>query len=255
MPYLPSNAARGVLVTAAVAFAAAAGCSGSSGPSSERFHFSFDESLEGWTVGFADYPAGTSDPEQQAIDEFYELDGGHARLPEPLDTRDGAVMLTGNNHSDDLFMFLKRRVGGLAPDTAYQLELRTVFATDVPRGCVGVGGSPGEGVFVKGGATGIEPLRVSDDASGHRVWIMNIDKDEQAVGGTDAVVLGDFANSKDCDSADFSYELKELSNLALPAFSITTDANGEAWILLGTDSGFESTTTIYDTEIEAIFVD
>jgi hypothetical protein len=246
------SATKVVVVMTALA---AAGCGGSSDPSPRHFQFTFAEDLDGWTVGFADYPAGTSDAEQQAIDEFYELDGGHARLPQPLDTADGAVLLTGNNHSDDLFMFLKRRVSGLAPDTTYQLELRVVFATDVPRGCAGIGGSPGESVFVKGGASDIEPLRVVDDTSGHATWIMNVDKDNQANGGTDAQVLGDFANSGDCESSDFSYELKELSNLELPALNVTTDASGDVWLLLGTDSGFEGTTTIYYTEIEAIFVD
>lgn len=252
MPNPTLSATKALLVMAALAVA---GCGGSSDPSPQHFQFTFAEDLEDWTVGFADYPAGTSDAEQQAIDEFYELDGGHARLPQPLDTGDGAVLLSGNNHSDDLFMFLKRRVSGLAPDTTYQLELRVVFATDVPRGCAGIGGSPGESVFVKGGASGIEPLRVMDDTSGHATWIMNIDKDSQTNGGTDAQVLGDFANSEDCESSDFSYELKELSNLELPAFDVTTDGNGDAWLLLGTDSGFEGTTTIYYTEIEAVFVD
>jgi hypothetical protein len=252
MPTPTLSATKALLVMAALAVA---GCGGSSDPSPQHFQFTFAEDLEDWTVGFADYPAGTSDAEQQAIDEFYELDGGYARLPQPLDTGDGAVVLTGNNHSDDLFMFLKRRVSGLAPDTTYQLELRVVFATDVPRGCAGIGGSPGDSVFVKGGASGIEPLRVMDDTSGHAIWIMNVDKDNQGNGGTDAQVLGDFANSKDCESSDFSYELKELSNLELPAFDVTTDGNGDAWLLLGTESGFEGTTTIYYTEIEAVFVD
>jgi hypothetical protein len=243
-----------VLVVMAASAVAGCGNSNSSDPSPRHFQFTFAEDLEGWTVGFADYPAGTSDAEQQAIDEFYELDGRHARLPQPLDTGDGAVLLTGNNHSDDLFMFLKRRVSGLAPDTTYQLELRVVFATDVPRGCAGIGGSPGESVFVKGGASDVEPLRVIDDTSGHAKWIMNVDKDNQANGGADAQVLGDFANSGDCESSDFSYELKELSNLELPAFNVTTDGSGDVWLLLGTDSGFEGTTTIYYTEIEAIFV-
>lgn len=252
MPTPTLSATKATLVTGVLAVA---GCSGSSDPASQHFQFTFAEDLEGWTVGFADYPAGTSDAEQQAIDEFYELDGGHARLPQPLDTGDGAVLLTGNNHSDDLFMFLKRRVSGLAPDTTYQLQLRVVFATNVPRGCAGIGGSPGDSVFVKGGASEIEPLRVMDDTSGHAAWIMNVDKGDQSNGGTDVQVLGDFANSKDCDSSDFSYELKELSNMELPAFDVTTDGNGNAWLLLGTDSGFEGTTTIYYTEIEAVFVD
>jgi hypothetical protein len=243
--------ARGLLVVVALVLAS---CDSGSDRPSQQFRFTFADDLEGWTVGFADYPVGTSEAEQQAIDEFYELDSGHARLPPPLDTADGALMLSGNNHSDDLFMFLKRRISGLAPETTYQLELRVVIATNAPSGCFGVGGPPGEGVSIKGGATTIEPVRVADDTSGHMQWIMNIDKGNQSNGGTDARVLGNFANSQDCSSSDFSYELKLLS-LDPPAFHVTTDENGDAWLLLGTDSGFESTTTIYYTEIEAIFME
>lgn len=251
MPTPSLSATRTAFAMTALAMA---GCGGSSGPSPQHFQFTFAEDLEGWTVGFADYPAGTSDAEQQAIDDFYELAGGHARLPQPLDTVDGAVLVTGNNHSDDLFMFLKRRVRGLAPHTTYQLELRVVFATNVPKGCAGIGGSPGESVFVKGGVSDIEPLRIMDDTLGHATWIMNVDKGNQANAGTDAQVLGDFANSQDCESSDFSYELKELSNMELPVFDVTADEHGDAWVFLGTDSGFEGTTTIYYTEIEAVFV-
>ena len=221
---------------------------------SDAFRFTFDEDLEGWTTGFADYPMGTSEAEQQAIDEFYELDSGHAGLPDPLDAADGALRQSGNNHSDDLFMFLKRRIGGLEADTTYRLELHVAFATNAPSGCFGIGGSPGESVFVKGGATSVEPLRIAD-AADHTRWVMNIDKSDQSEGGADTQLLGDFANSKNCSLGDFSYELKTLSNVGLPAFHVTTDSIGDVWLLLGTDSGFEGTTTIYYTEVEAIFIE
>lgn len=224
-----------------------------SGVEPQSFLFTFDTDAEGWETGFADYPIGASAEEQGAIDAFFELEGAHAAMPPPLDSADGAVRLSGNNHSDALFMFLKRRVTGLVPDTRYQLELSTIIATNVPRGCFGIGGSPGESVHVKGGATTIEPMRLSN-GSLPPDWVMNVDKGGQADGGADAQVIGDFANSKECDSSDYTYELKTLSNRALAPFHVTTDANGEAWLLLGTDSGFEGTTTIYYTEVEAMFL-
>lgn len=255
MPVRTLFAAERWLAAAAVALVIGA-CNGGSGQTAPvHFHFTFDEDLEGWSTGFADYPVGTSGAEQEAIDEFHELGGGHAGLPEPLDTADGAVRLTGNNHSDDLFMLLKGHVSGLVPDTTYQLELRVVFASNVPTGCTGIGGSPGDSVYVKGGGSAIEPLRVMDDTSGHATWRMNVDKGAQSNGGSDAQVLGTFANWRDCESSDFSYTLKQVSNLQLPAFEVTTDGNGEAWLLLGTDSGFEGSTTIYYTEVEAIFIE
>ncbi|MGH8196228.1 MAG: hypothetical protein ACREQ8_17800, partial [Woeseiaceae bacterium] len=139
------------------------------------------------------------------------------------------------------------------PETTYQLDLRVEIASNAPSGCFGVGGSPGEGVFIKGGAVAIEPVRVAD-AMGNN-WIMNIDKGEQANGGVDAQVLGDFANSKDCALGDFSYELKTLSNLEQAEFFVTADPLGEAWLIVGTDSGHEGTTSIFYTEIDAMFIE
>ena len=56
------------------------------------------------------------------------------------------------------------------------------LATNVPAGLVGIGGSPGESVFVKAGASTVEPLAEED---GSRYLRMNIDKGNQANGGED----------------------------------------------------------------------
>jgi hypothetical protein len=240
---------RGILLLGA----ALAACGGDGGSVIQPQLFTFDTDLEEWQPGFADYPIGAGDSGQQAIDEFFELASGHAFLPQPLDTADGAARLSGNNHSDDLFMFLKRRIDGLAPETTYELELRIEIATNAPSGCFGVGGSPGESVIIKGGAVAAEPIRVADAMGGN--WIMNIDKGDQSNGGVDALALGDFANSKSCDAGDFSYELKTLTNVGQTGFFVTTGMQGEAWLIVGTDSGFEGTTSIFYTEIEATFIE
>ena len=73
---------------------------------------------------------------------------------------------------------------------------------------------------------------------------MNIGKGNQLADGSDAITIGDFANSKNCNDGDFSYELKTLANLQ-NSFSIVTGADGSFWVLFGTDSGFEGTTSIY----------
>lgn len=194
--------------------------------------FDFAAGANGWQAGFADYPVGS--------EAFYELSAGVETLPPPLETLKG-FRLTGNNHSDDLFMFIKKRFTGLAPNSRYSLRFQVTFATNVPRGCAGIGGSPGESVTVKAGATATEPA-AQDDGNGF--YVMNIDKGNQSAGGGNAVVLGDFANSEDCESADFDYELKTLDNSHAP-FIVSTDAEGALWVFFGTDSGFEGTTTIY----------
>jgi hypothetical protein len=145
-------------------------------------------------------------------------------------------------------MYLKRRVGGFEPNTDYQVSFIVDFATDVPTGCGGAGGSPGESVFVKAGASNVEPNSVMDRLG----WLrMNLDKGNQANSGANAVVIGNVANSTLCEQNIRRYEIKELrSPRSVP---VTTDETGSAWLLIGTDSGFEAVTTLYYTRITAEF--
>ena len=46
-------------------------------------------------------------------------------------------------------MFLKKQVGGLRPNAAYAVSVTLDLATNVPTATFGIGGSPGESVFVK----------------------------------------------------------------------------------------------------------
>lgn len=197
-----------------------------------QINFKFDNDIDGWTAGFADYPVG----EEAA----FELVSSFALLPAPLQTVSG-FSLSGKNSSDDLFMFIKKRFTGFEANSQYQLQFEITFASNAPSGCIGVGGAPGEAVTIKAGASIIEPL---SDNDGNNFNVMNIDKGNQRVGGSDAVVIGDFANSKDCNDNDFSYELKTLSNVSVP-YSVLTDSDGALWFNFSTDSGFESTTRIY----------
>lgn len=203
-------------------------------PDPVEFYFDFAEGTEEWTADFADYPV--------AQESFYELLFEHDTLPEPLDQSQFALKLSGNNHSDDLFMFIKRKVAGLEPGKVYFITFTIEFATNVSDGTFGVGSSPGESVYIKAGATTTEPKKVKDDQNMYR---MNIDKDNQAQSGEDMVVIGDFSN--DTDQA--VYTLKTVTNET--PFGATTDENGNLWIIIGTDSGFEATTTIYYNSVKA----
>ena len=197
-----------------------------------RIAFDFDDGAAGWESGFADYPAGRED--------FFELDAGVEPLPAPLETRSG-FKLSGSNRSDDLFMFIARRVDGFEPDTRHELDFEVTFATNAPSGCVGIGGPPGEAVTIKAGAAAVRPEAVDD---GGGFLLLNLDKGQQSAGGADAIALGDFANSTDCEAGGRDYELKTLDADG-ESFTARTDADGALWVLFGTDSGFEGATTIY----------
>lgn len=203
--------------------------------------FDFSESLDGWEADFVDLPAGEDDS------AFYELQYAYTALPQNLGGKK-SIMLSGNNHSDDLFMFIKRKITGLAPNTTYTLVFEVEMASNAPQGSVGAGGSPGGSVFLKAGASKIEPAKVVESDR----FVLNVDKGNQSMPGVNAIVLGDIAIPSDASD----YTLITRSNAASsssPVFMAQTNNEGDIWLLVGTDSGFEGITTIYYTRINIIF--
>lgn len=198
----------------------------------------FNSGTDGWTGDFADYP---NDP---AILPLYQLQFSHSSLPSPLNSSDGALRQSGNNHSDDLFMFIKKKFSGFTPEKNYTVEIKVDFATNAASNMVGVGGAPGEGVKIKAGAVSVEPIRVLNATEN---WYrMNLDKGNQSIGGIDMKVIGDFANGTDQNV----YKLKQLTTTS--PLNVKANQQGEIWLVIGTDSGFESLTTIYYNSIQVI---
>jgi hypothetical protein len=211
-----------------------AGCGGTGEEPNPEFTYDFEEDEQGWVAGFADLPANYDE-------EFYQLESSWQELPSGLGGH--GITMQGHNHSDDLFMFLKVQVEGLKPDTAYDAIFAIDLASNIPEGMMGIGGSPGESVYVKAGATMTEPL-VVEDASGY--LRMNIDKGNQAEEGEDMINLGNIANPNlDPETADGStYAIMDLDSEG-QRFTVTSDGDGKLWIIAGTDSGFEGPTTVY----------
>ena len=200
----------------------------------EHLRYGFETGPEGWTGGFSDYPPGQ--------EEDYELVFAYSQLPPPLNTQEGALKLSGWNMSDDLFMFIKKEIEGLKPNTEYSLSFKVEFASNVAKDMFGIGGSPGEGVAVKVGATAIEPQKILI-ADGDEIYRMNIDKGNQSTSGADMINIGNFANGTE----ENVYALKTVANES--PFKVSTNAEGSLWLIVGTDSGFEGTTTIYYNKI------
>jgi hypothetical protein len=219
-----------------------AGCSvGADLPEGQpEFAFDFAQGPQGWSGGFADYPVGQ--------ESSFELVADSRALPAELGSEHSALFISGNNHSDDLFMFYKRRVDGLLPNRVYHVRFGVQIATEAPHDCVGIGGAPGEGVTLKAGASTIEPVAIGHDGFNE----MNVDKGTQADGGANALVLGNIANQRPCDNTPPVFELKSFDSGA-DSLDVTTDAGGAAWVFVGTDSGFEGTTNLYYTRFSARF--
>lgn len=208
-------------------------------PNTKVVYFDFNESITGWQTGFADYPAGQ--------ETFYELGSSHANLPAALNPNYKGLKVTGNNHSDDLFMFITKQVDGLEPNTRYSFRFKVNFGTNAQNNCVGIGGSPGNSVWIKVGATKNEPKAVND---GTGFLLLNLDKGNQATGGSDAIVAGDFANAQECETTSAAPYLKKTLLTEKGSYNTVSDEKGSVWLLLSTDSGFEGTTTIYFMDLE-----
>jgi hypothetical protein len=202
-------------------------------------NYTFESGLEGWKAGFADYPDGSSD-------EYYELQAAHSIVPSNLSPITNSFHISGTNRSDDLFMFLKKHFTGLQPNQTYQLTFELILASKYPESSLGVGGSPGGSVVLKAGASQVEPNRVVDRVDNW--WRMNIDKGNQANPGRDMLVLGTIG----IEGNAFVYERITRSNQASP-MRVKADEAGKLWLIVGTDSGYESTTTLYYDEIKVNF--
>ena len=194
-----------------------------------EFDFLFETDADGWVISFADLP---EDYDQS----IYELDGGHQGLPDGLDG--AGIFVQGHNRSDDLFMYLKRRVDGLTPAASYTVSATVDLATNAALASVGIGGSPGSSVFVKAGASTVEP-EAAPDSTGH--LRMNIDKGNQSRGGSQMAVLGTVGHP---DIVGDEYRLKTLDSMDSPVV-VEADDSGSAWLIVGTDSGFEGLTRLY----------
>jgi len=200
-----------------------------------EFDFSSDD--QGFASGFADLPA-SYDP------ALYNLVADHRDLPAEIGGGKG-LFISGLNRSDDLWMFWKKKLTGLQPNTEYQVVLDVEMASNVVAGMTGVGGAPGEDVFAKAGASQAEPL-VTPDSQGQ--LRLTVDKGNQSTSGSAAAVLGNIAKENNNSG---QYALVHRNNRTAQQ-SGTTSADGSLWIFFGTDSGFEGTTSLYYTQATAV---
>jgi hypothetical protein len=204
--------------------------------SSIRLEFDFRDGAQGWEAGFAEYA-----PE---MEDMMQLEAGIRSLPSELEIEGTSYYLEGMNHSDDLFMFLKRRLGtddGVVAGQEYRIKFTIVFASNAPSGAAGIGGSPGESVFLKAGASTVEPEVYLNSATNY--YLMNVDKGSgNSDSGEAAAVIGNIANGL---SAEENPRYVSLKRQHKHEYTVTASPDGELWLLVGTDSGFEGLTGIY----------
>lgn len=187
---------------------------------------------QGWEAGFADYSPAQKD--------ILELDSG---------IRPGlGFFMSGVNRSDDLFMFITKKVN-VHPNQRYEVSFRIVMSSQAGTECAGIGGSPGLSVYVKAGAWHYKPEVVLAADDHYRV---NVDIGSQSEGGAAATVAGDIANGSSNCSDDAPFITIERTHRH--SFIVQSNAAGEIWLIVGTDSGFEGRTSLYYRQIYATLV-
>ena len=205
-------------------------------PAGTSAFFNFEQSDSGFVPIFADYP------DQKDVDSFYEFQHSYGEVPIPKAGK--GIFISGNNRSDDLFMGYIKKLEGFTAGETYHFSVSFKLATNVEGGLVGAGGAPGESVTVKCGIVSIEPKAANE--SGY--FRMNIDTGAQSNGGKDMTVVGDMAKTE--NNRPGEYEFNEFS----AEFDTIANENGEVYLIIGTDSGFESTTAYYLDDISVTWL-
>jgi hypothetical protein len=218
-------------ITACVVLALA-GCEGEETPNGTlvyTFEFAQDES--GWDAFFSDYPEGE--------EEFYELEFQRTGLPAPLNNSTFALKLSGNNHSDDLMSLIYRKFEGLKPNTNYRVTFDIDMASITPSNSVGVGGSP-DLAFGAGGIS-VAPSNTIDDQDHYRP---NFEGFQNGQSNNVFKMLGRIGVQENTTQ----WTMINRHNRNNP-ITLKSNEQGALWLMMGTDSSFESTTTLYFKKI------
>jgi hypothetical protein len=210
-------------------------------PNEVALSYDFRDGTHGWEAGFVEYHR----------DMEMQLESGLRPLPSELGIDGTGFYLQGMNRSDDLFMYLTKGLttdDGIMPGQSYRAAFRLVFASNAPSGAVGIGGAPGESVSFKAGVAPARPEPYLDD---NDYWMLNVDKGGGNSGeGDAATIVGTIENGLPAEEIDFQnppYVSLERSHEH--SYVVTASDDGELWLMVGTDSGFEGLTGIYYQQI------
>lgn len=191
-------------------------------PGASAVALSFPGGDPGWDGGASDYPVAF-EPQMGIVLEPRVAPGSDGPAPD-------AFYTFGHNFSDDLFLFIERRIGGLAAGGGYCVRLCVEFAAD------GIG----HHLYGKAGAASFEPARIANDLPGGAYYVMNLDKGEQTVTGPGAMALG---RLREWTDEVPGYVRRTLCTAG--SMGVRADAGGAIWIFAGAESGFEVQSYVY----------
>jgi hypothetical protein len=190
----------------------------------------FEKGSEGWLGDYALY--NLADTTKIAF--LMERDS----LPAVIDSTRWSLRMEGNNVGDSIFLFLKKKIGGLNPDRTYNVSFDIDVATNYPDQPNG----SGKTIKLKAGASAKEPVKVISDKFYNNVSIKKglWDRD-----GAEMSILGDFANT----SARAVYELVRRTSDD-KNITVKPAPDGTIWICVGEDTRYKGKTVFYYDKIK-----
>lgn len=186
-----------------------------------------------WKTGFSDCPSDTAG---------YKINFDITELPAATNKNSKSLKISSENLSSDLFLYSYRKITGFKKGGEYTVDFKLSLASKYIKESVGAGGSPADDVTLKAGIVAKEPSSSVKDGN----YVFNLEKGNQAQEGNEMKILGDIA----IPGTKNEYTLIERT---FEGFTFTADSNGEAWIVVGTESGYMGNTTIYYEKLEMKF--
>ena len=200
-----------------------AGClntEGTVGSVTLDFDFNSPTQGDGWTAGAADFPVARA-ADVGAV-------GDRRLLPAAISTTRQGLYQAGTNVTGDLFLFFKKRLIGLIPNTSYKISISLEFGSNLHSGCTT---GPGPQVWLKAGVSALEP---TSDPNAGGIYRMSIEKGDQSDPGL-FTQLGDIRNGLTGCPPPGTLALR-ATTAQMQLATVVTDSQGGFWMFIGTQS-------------------
>lgn len=238
---------------------ALAGCS-SAGPDHNPevepgvYRFDFETGSQGWEAIFVGIPVDKEKGDNLA--ERVETESTHRSLPPEVEGGQ-ALFIRGYTGSPGMGLHFKRQVEGLEPEATYRVHFDVGFASNIPLGCGGYGGYPGDD-SVTALVASTEPTRQLKEGRYVNTYVFSsafleeVGLAHQSKWPYLGTVGIDGISCEEAQERGYPYRLKRLESEP-EYWTVTPDEAGRAWLLVGTVTDASMEVGFYYDEITVRF--
>ena len=205
------------------------------------FSYNFEGGQGEWIDGFTEYPLSKED--SLMISSEFTV------VPSTITVADSLLRLSVIDTEGELFSFLKIQIEDLTPSTVFDVELEIELAAE-NLDAAGTTYTDDMKVHVKAGVFENEPLIVDGDSIdfGYTTYVLDIDKGNGTDAGDDMVFLGTFDMPEPRASTPIT-----RGNNSGKLLRASTDADGNMWLLIGTDSETKMHQAFYYSRVTVFY--